>query len=133
MGDRYRQYKSYDVDAYEVEQEYNDRFKEFPKAPRKKHKTEDYKGKFNEANHVTDNAASYETIPGAEGLRYTFLVAHCSRFCLEEVVLILGLQRRPPMTLNHHRRLAPYAENMVDVTCRHIDTRSEYDHDYIGH
>ncbi|KAF6220371.1 hypothetical protein HO133_003503 [Letharia lupina] len=58
MGDRYRQYKSYDVDAYEAEQEYNDRFKEVPKAPRKKHKTEDYKGD-------------------------------------------------PPMTLNHHRRLAP--------------------------
>lgn len=35
--------------------------------------------------------------------------------------------------MNHHRRLAPYAENMVDVTCRHIDTRSEYDHDYVGH
>lgn len=44
MGNRYRQYKSYDVDAYEIEQEYNDRFKEVQKAPRKKHKTEDYKG-----------------------------------------------------------------------------------------
>lgn len=37
------------------------------------------------------------------------------------------------MTLAHHRQMAPHAANMVDATRRHINARSDYDEDYIGH
>ncbi len=37
------------------------------------------------------------------------------------------------MTRIHHQQMAPHAENMVNVTRRHINSRSEFDHDYIGY
>lgn len=37
------------------------------------------------------------------------------------------------MTLAHHQEMAPYAANMVDATRRHINARSDFDEDYIGH
>lgn len=37
------------------------------------------------------------------------------------------------MTSIHHQQMAPYAENMVDVTRRHVNTRSDFDRDFIGH
>ena len=44
MEERYRQYKEYDVDAKEAEQEYKQRLKEIPWAPKKERRTEDYYG-----------------------------------------------------------------------------------------
>ncbi len=37
------------------------------------------------------------------------------------------------MTRVDHQQMAPHAENMVNVTRRHINSRSDFDHDYIGH
>ena len=37
------------------------------------------------------------------------------------------------MTSTHHQQMAPYAENMVNVTRRHVYTRSEFDRDFLGH
>lgn len=45
MEIRYRQYKEYDVDAEEAEEEYKRRLKEIPWAPKKERRTEDYYGK----------------------------------------------------------------------------------------
>lgn len=47
MGSRYREYKSYDADAYEAEKEYKRRLKDIPQAPARKRRTKDYVGKSN--------------------------------------------------------------------------------------
>lgn len=44
MESRYRQYKEYDLDAQEAEQEYKGRLKEIPWAPKKARRTEEYYG-----------------------------------------------------------------------------------------
>ena len=56
-------------------------------------------------------------------------------FCLGETILTYSKISvvNPPMTSTHHQQMAPYAENMVNVTRSHIDARSEYDCEYIGH
>ena len=37
------------------------------------------------------------------------------------------------MTLAHHREMAPHAVDMVDASRRVQESRSAYDHDYLGH
>ena len=85
MGSCYRQYKSYDADAYEAEEEYKRRLKDIPKAPKKKLRPESYRGKFTALSRSPLRVT--KRILGAKAYHRAFSLSSYSGFCPNEAML----------------------------------------------